>query len=62
MSKYDDAELDALQRHPDCKYATSTNGLNCALQLTIVVKLWRNLECAAAGDPPKYTVEGYLNQ
>lgn len=55
----EEAKLDALQLHPDCTYAEWTNGLNWLFQLTIVVNLWRNEECWAAGDPPKYSVEGY---
>lgn len=53
------AMIDALQRHPDCKYADWTNGLDAFMRLTIVVKLWRTEECYLAGDPPRYTVEGY---
>jgi hypothetical protein len=59
MSRWDDAELDALQQHPECKYAESVNGLAWDFSPTIVVKLWRTAECAAAGDPPRHIVEGY---
>jgi len=56
----DEAIKDALQKHPDCCYTTWDNGLNVFLQLTIVVKLWRNEECYLANDPPRYICEGYL--
>lgn len=59
MSKYKEAEEDALKRFPDCKFARATNGLTPFLQLTIVVEMWRNEECWAAGDPPRRVVEGY---
>jgi hypothetical protein len=55
----EEAKLDALQLHPDCKYAEWENGLDMFLRFTIVVNLWRNEECWAAGDPPKYVEEGY---
>ena len=55
----DQAKADALQRHPDCTYAEYENGLNGWMQLTLVVELWRNEACWAAGDPPRHTVEGY---
>ena len=55
----EEAIIDALQKHPDCKYGDWDNGLDPLFNLTIVVKLWRNQECWAAGDPPKYTVQGY---
>lgn len=54
-----DAINDALARHPDCSYADWTNGLTAFFQRTIVVNLWRNEECYLAGDPPRYTEEGY---
>lgn len=50
---------DALAMHPDCEYADWVNGMGAWFNLTIVVRLWRNSECADAGDPPKYTVQGY---
>ena len=50
---------DALKLHPDCSYGEVENGLNCFLQLTRCVNLWRNEECWIAGDPPRYVVEGY---
>ena len=53
------AKIDALQRHPDCKYADWQNGLDPLFNATIVVELWRNEETWAAGDPPRHTVEGY---
>ena len=57
----EEAIKDALKRHPDCKYADWQNGLQAfTFDPTIVVQLWRNEECFNAGDPPKYTVEGYL--
>lgn len=55
----DEAVQDALAKHPDCSYGNWQNGMNAAFEMTIVVELWRNEECAAAGDPPKYVVEGY---
>lgn len=55
----EEAKLDALQLHPDCKYAEVRNGLTAFLQLTWVVELWRNEECYLAGDPPKYIEQGY---
>lgn len=58
-SRYQDAIDDALAKHPDCTYGDWANGMNGWLQVTVVVKLWRNEECYLAGDPPKYTVEGY---
>lgn len=48
----------ALDRHPDCAYATAHNGLDCLFNPTWVVKLWRNEECYLADDPPRYTVQG----
>jgi len=54
-----EAIADALSKHPDCKYADWDNGLTAFLELTIVVKLWRNEECFLHNDPPKYIVEGY---
>lgn len=55
----EDAIQDALSRYPDCTYAEWDNGLNGWFQLTYVVKLWRNEDCWAAGDPPRHVVEGY---
>ena len=54
-----EAMVDALQKNPDCKYATWESGLDILLRLTIVVNLWRNEECYIAGDPPRHVVEGY---
>jgi hypothetical protein len=56
-----DSEIiaDAIRRHPDCTYGEVQNGLNPLLPLTRVVNLWRNEECALAGDPPRHVVEGY---
>ena len=53
---------DAISKHPDCSYGVVRNGLNALLQLTRVVKLWRNEECYLSGDPPKYVVEGYKKE
>jgi hypothetical protein len=55
----EDAILDALQRHPDCKHAEVRNGMNAFFGLTWVVELWRNDECWYSNDPPKYTEQGY---
>lgn len=55
----EEAMNDALQKHPDCKYAEWENGIDFAFRHTIVVNLWRNEECFLAGDPPRHTVEGY---
>lgn len=55
----EEAKLDALQKHPCCKYAEVRNGLSAMWNLTWVVLLWRNEECYLEGDPPKHTVEGY---
>jgi len=49
----------ALAANPECSYADWDNGLDMMMRLTIVVNLWRNEECWAAGDPPKKTVEGF---
>lgn len=54
-----DARRIALARHPDCAYAEAYNGLSASLDLTWVVKLWRNEECYLAGDPPKYIEDGF---
>jgi len=56
----EEAMTDALQKHPDCTYADWTLGLNMNLQVTIVVRLWRNKECYLNGDPPRIEAEGYL--
>lgn len=56
----EEAMNDALARHPDCTYADWQNGLAFPFTPTYVVQLWRNEECHAAEDPPKYTVEGYV--
>jgi hypothetical protein len=58
----DEAKLDALQRHSDCKHAEVYNGLNFLLQLTWVVKLWRNEECYLNDDPPRHVEQGYLQR
>jgi hypothetical protein len=56
----EEAMADALAKHTDCSYAEWDNGLDFLFRWTYVVKLWRNEECWAAGDPPRYVVEGYL--
>lgn len=58
-SLIEDAKIDALRKHPDCKYAEVYNGLTMFLETTWVVKLWRNEDCYLANDPPKYIEEGY---
>ena len=55
----DEAMATALAANPELTYADWDNGLDYAFRLTIVVKLWRNEECWAAGDPPRKTVEGF---
>jgi hypothetical protein len=50
---------DALARHGDCDTATAYQGMAFPFSLTWVVKLWRNVECFEADDPPKYVEEGY---
>ncbi len=51
---------DALARHPDCAFADWDNGMTILpLRVTIVVRLWRNAECWAAGDPPRHVIGGY---
>lgn len=57
---FEAAEADALARHSDCEYALSTTGMRADFVLTVVVKLWRNLDCYLNDDPPKYEVEGYV--
>jgi hypothetical protein len=54
----DEAKLDALQQHPDCKYADVVNGMDMLFNTTWVVRLWRNEECYLAGDPPRHEVSG----
>jgi hypothetical protein len=53
------AMADALAKHPKCSYADWDNGLTSIFRMSVVVKLWRNKECWAAGDPPRHTIEGY---
>lgn len=63
MKRWTPAEAmeDALKEHPDCTYADWDNGIAPMFAgFTIVVKLWRNEECWAAGDPPKHVIEGYF--
>ena len=55
-----EAIADALQRRPDCQYAEAITGMSAAFRLTHVVLLWRTRECAEAGDPPRYELQGYL--
>ena len=55
----EEIKIDALQKHPDCKYAEVVPGMNAIFQITRVVLLWRNEECWAAGDPPRYEEQGY---
>jgi hypothetical protein len=55
----EEAKLDALQRHPDCKHAEVKNGLAFPMTLTWVVELWRNDECWYNGDPPRYVEQSY---
>lgn len=59
MSPYAEAEIRALQKHPDCLFARSENGLDFMFNRTIVVNLWRNEETWAAGDPPRHVVQGF---
>ena len=59
MNCYEEAELDALSKYPECKFARATNGINAMLGMTVVVELWRNEECYLADDPPRRIVEGY---
>ena len=54
------AKQRALQRHPDCDYAEIANGLDFLFRPTWCVNLWRNEECWAAGDPPRYAEQGFL--
>lgn len=56
-----DAEIieDAIRRYPECSYGMVVNGLTPFLQLTRVVRLWRNEECYFSDDPPRHEVEGY---
>jgi hypothetical protein len=58
---YTDALLitEALKRHPDCGYGEVRPGLDIRFRRTRVVVLWRNEECALAGDPPRHEVEGF---
>jgi hypothetical protein len=55
----DECIEDAIKQHPECSYGRIVNGMNCFFQLTRVVRLWRNEECANAGDPHRHEVEGY---
>jgi len=55
----DEAMADALAKHPECSYADWDNGLSIGLGLTIVVSLWRNVDCWMNEDPPRNVVEGY---
>ena len=55
----EEAKIKALQMHPDCDFADWDNGMDCLFRMTIVVNLWRNEECWAAGDPPKYVEQGF---
>ncbi len=55
-----EAEIDALAKHPECKYAEVYNGLSLfPLMTTWVVHLWRTQECYDEGDPPRHVVQGY---
>ena len=54
-----EAILDALAKNPECSHAETRPGLDFLFNPTIVVELWRNEECWAANDPPKFIVEGY---
>jgi len=36
----EEAIQNALEMHPDCSHGEWKNGMNCMLQLTIVVELW----------------------
>ena len=58
----EEIKIDALQRHPDCKYAEIVNGMNFMLGITRVANCYRNKECWAAGDPPRAIEEGYPRQ
>jgi hypothetical protein len=56
---YEEKKADALQKHPDCKYAEIRPGMNAAFQLTNVVCLWPDEHSYLVGNRPKYEVEGY---
>lgn len=51
--------IDALQKHPDCKYADIQNGMDFLFNITRVANLYRNEECYLAGDNPRHVVGGY---
>lgn len=55
----EEIKIDALQQHPECKYADIQNGMNFLLGITRVANLYRNEECYLEGDPPRHVVEGY---
>lgn len=55
----EEAEADALARHPECTFARVEYGLSAWLEITWVVNIWRNEECWLAQDPMKFVEQGY---
>lgn len=49
----------AIESNPGLEYGQVVPGLTPFLQITRVIKLWRNEECYLAGDPARGTLEGF---
>ncbi len=49
----------AIESNPGLEYGRVENGLTFVLQVTRVIKLWRNEECYLAGDSPRGVLNGF---